>query len=184
LRFEPIIAAGELKDIRLSEPLIQLLESNSLDPYTLAKVATSLSQIGDRRAIQPLINAFHKYPYEFDARYMDYDPHSSILWAVFKLAPNDEETIQLTMTALEQKSGKYFWLRRSAIDLAAVIQDERFIPKLIKLLDDWIPFGYGEPENLQRAHNCQYVVEALEAIGTEQALDAIEGVECPEDEVE
>lgn len=85
----------------------------------------------------------------------------------------------------------WFVLRRKAIQLAGELKNPKFTKPLIDLLDDKTETEAEiDYSNLElsippvKVTNCKHVVEALRAIGTPEALAAIEGVECPEDEVD
>lgn len=120
-----------------------------------------------------------------------WDPH----WLEDLLDRHDIDSIapEIVEIILKMQNSDIDWfvLRRKAIQLAGKLKTPQFTKPLIDLLDDKTEteaeIDYNNPELSippVKVTNCKYVVEALRAIGTPEALAAIEGVECPEDEVD
>jgi hypothetical protein len=149
----PANALSRLNDTRAVEPLIVALHNDN--KWIRREAAFNLGHLGDLRAVNPLISILN-------------DESASVrvhtVQALGKLS--DLSVVPPLLRALQDAN---WFVRVSAAQALGQIGDSRAIPRLIELLSD-IEQGATEYE---RQHVFDAAAEALERIGTSEALEAV-----------
>jgi len=181
----PVRALGLIGDGRAVEPLIRALSDR--DKAVRASAAEALGNIGDVRAIKPLIYAMRSMDrglrfYATRALKAIGEPAVESLISALKSgdgelrkravsalgAIGDKRAIEALVPVLRDADRD---IRRIAAGELAVLGDNRAIEPLLELLSDTTTFYTDGGEHAIRM--CDFAAQALERIGTPEALEAV-----------
>ncbi len=127
-------------------------------------IITAIVSTKEVGTLSKLMEVQNLYPYLISNR--------TIIDAAGNLQVSNDDVTSKILAFLTAESMEE---RRYGIISAEKIRDPRLVPYLIQLLGDTV---YQENGSIET--NCPFAAEALKAIGTPEALDAIKEIDCPE----
>jgi HEAT repeat protein len=148
IRQATAIALGQLRDARAVEPLVAALRD--ADNGVRESAATALGWLRDRRAVETLMWALRDR-YAFVRR-----------WVANALGKLGEPGFQALLTALRDTNAG---VRSDAAEALGELGDARAVEPLVVLLED--------TEDAYWERVCDVATEALERIGTPEAVAAV-----------
>ena len=159
-------------DIRLQAALWEL--STHEDPWIAAEALIVLLRNDQDTAAEPLLTLLELNPFPEIAPPFEVTPMSPISFPVALLYIRDRR-LSPRLINLAQQSDLPQDVREGALTAVMVMQDERVIPALIRLLDD------ASPEMRRQAAGCLYTLEAGDDTATDESRSLMTQVAPLED---